>query len=149
MDQVTAELATEQEPLGYFVRVRRGAKVAFPCQSGLLITQPGSTQKVHNIVILEPDSEPHLITGCLTHCGADAGLHLAASEMWVGAGARLTNTMVHSWGPEVEVRPRGLDEQEAVSLIIRGFLAADIEGLGTELDARIAELARLATEGAS
>lgn len=39
---------------------------------------------------------------------------------------------------------RGIGERDAISMIIRGFLQADIEGLGAELDARIAEIANLA-----
>ena len=42
---------------------------------------------------------------------------------------------------------RGMDEREAVSLLIRGFLGADIEGLGAELDAQIAEIAEIAGHG--
>jgi Fe-S cluster assembly scaffold protein SufB len=42
---------------------------------------------------------------------------------------------------------RGMEEREAISMIIRGFLDADIEGLGPELDARIAEIAELAGHG--
>lgn len=40
-----------------------------------------------------------------------------------------------------------MDEREAIALIIRGFLGADIAGLGSELDARIAEIAELAGHG--
>jgi len=40
-----------------------------------------------------------------------------------------------------------MDEREAISLIIRGFLGADIEGLGPELDARLAEIAEIAGHG--
>jgi len=39
---------------------------------------------------------------------------------------------------------RGIGERDAISMIIRGFLQSDIEGLGEELDARIAEIANLA-----
>ena len=42
---------------------------------------------------------------------------------------------------------RGMDEQEAISMLIRGFLLADIEGLGPELDAQIAEIAAIAGHG--
>ncbi len=42
---------------------------------------------------------------------------------------------------------RGMDEREAISLLIRGFLGADIEGLGAELDAQIAEIAEVAGHG--
>jgi hypothetical protein len=45
------------------------------------------------------------------------------------------------------LQSRGLDEREAISMIIRGFLGADIAGLGPELDARIAEIAELAGHG--
>jgi Fe-S cluster assembly scaffold protein SufB len=45
------------------------------------------------------------------------------------------------------LQTRGMDEREAVSLIIRGFLRADSIGLGPELDARIAEIAELAGHG--
>jgi Fe-S cluster assembly scaffold protein SufB len=40
-----------------------------------------------------------------------------------------------------------MEEREAISMIIRGFLGADIAGLGPELDARIAEIAELAGHG--
>jgi Fe-S cluster assembly scaffold protein SufB len=45
------------------------------------------------------------------------------------------------------LQSRGMDEREAISLIIRGFLGADVIGLGHELDARIAEIAELAGHG--
>jgi hypothetical protein len=45
------------------------------------------------------------------------------------------------------LQARGMEEREAISMIIRGFLDADIEGLGPELDARIAEVAELAGHG--
>jgi hypothetical protein len=45
------------------------------------------------------------------------------------------------------LQTRGMDEREAISLIIRGFLQADVIGLGPELDARIAQIAELAGHG--
>ena len=42
---------------------------------------------------------------------------------------------------------RGMEEREAISMIIRGFLDADIEGLGQELDDRIATIAQMAGHG--
>ena len=42
---------------------------------------------------------------------------------------------------------RGMEEREAISMIIRGFLNANIAGLGPELDARIAEITELAGHG--
>lgn len=45
------------------------------------------------------------------------------------------------------LQTRGMDEREAIALIIRGFLGTDLIGLGPELDARIAEIADLAGHG--
>jgi hypothetical protein len=45
------------------------------------------------------------------------------------------------------LQSRGMDEREAISLIIRGFLGVDTVGLGPKLDARIAEIAELAGHG--
>lgn len=45
------------------------------------------------------------------------------------------------------LQARGMEEREAISMIIRGFLDADIAGLGSELDDRIAEIAKLAGHG--
>lgn len=42
---------------------------------------------------------------------------------------------------------RGLEEQEALSLMIRGFLGYEIEGLGQALDDEIAEIVALAGHG--
>jgi hypothetical protein len=45
------------------------------------------------------------------------------------------------------LQSRGLEEREAISMIVRGFLDIGIEGLGPELDLRIAEIAELAGHG--
>jgi len=104
-DEYTRAMAADDRPLGFFLRVRKGEKVVFPAQSGLFMSRDGSTQKVHNIVILEDGAELHLITGCVLKDGAAGGRHLAVTEAYIGEGARLTNTMVHSWGPDAEVFP--------------------------------------------
>jgi len=45
------------------------------------------------------------------------------------------------------LQSRGIEEREAISMIIRGFLDTDIQGLGPELDSRISEIAELAGHG--
>ena len=42
---------------------------------------------------------------------------------------------------------RGMEEREAISLMIRGFMGSEIEGLGSDLDAQIAEIAEIAGHG--
>jgi len=105
LDEMTAHCAA-QEPHGYFVRVHQGARVALPCQAALYMPTEDATQVVHNVVVVEDDAELQLVTGCLTGHGVRAGAHLAIDEQYVGKNARLINTMVHSWGPEVVVQPR-------------------------------------------
>ena len=106
LDKYTAKCALASEPRGYFIWVKKGAKVSYPVQAGFCIGQDNIIQAVHNIVILEEDSELYLITGCATRYDVNTVAHLAVSEYYVGKNARLTSTMVHSWGSEVEVRPR-------------------------------------------
>ncbi len=106
LDKYTAQCASLPEPQGYFVRVQKGAKVTFPVQACLYIAQGNIAQAVHNIVILEEGAELCLITGCATRYGVSSAAHLGVTECYVGRDARLTSTMVHSWGPNVEVRPR-------------------------------------------
>jgi Fe-S cluster assembly scaffold protein SufB len=48
----------------------------------------------------------HIITGCTTASKEEAGLHLGGSEFYIKKGAKVTFTMIHSWNPEVAVRPR-------------------------------------------
>lgn len=106
LDEVTLQCHSESIPRGFFIRVRKNVKIAVPTQAGLFVAHSNVTQNVHNIVILEDDSELKLISGCLTLRGVSTGSHFAVSEMYLGRNAKLTNTMLHRWGPKVRVRPR-------------------------------------------
>ncbi len=92
--------------LGYFIRIREGEKVDLPVQSCLYMASQGGRQVVHNIIVAEPGSEAHLITGCVTGKQVDTGLHIGVSEFYVGRDAHLTFTMFHDWGRNLHVRPR-------------------------------------------
>lgn len=107
LDDITAQCAAQEEPQGYFIRVRKGAKVTLPCKTALYMANENIAQMIHNVVILEDDSELQLITGCVTQNNVHSGMHLSVDEQYIGKNARLINTMVHSWGPEVIVHPRG------------------------------------------
>jgi len=106
LDRYTAQVASATEPQGYFLRVKKGAKVPFPVQACLYIARGNIAQRVHNVVILEEGSELHLITGCATGPGVETGAHLGVSEQYVGKNAKLTSTTVHNWGPRMGVRSR-------------------------------------------
>jgi hypothetical protein len=65
-------------------------------------------------------------------------------------GARMSHeASIGKIAPEqVEyLQSRGMEERQAISLIIRGFLGGEIVGLSPELDARIAEIAEIAGHG--
>ncbi|WP_291321681.1 SufD family Fe-S cluster assembly protein [Desulfonatronospira sp.] len=98
--------AAEKVHGGYFIRTKKGAKIQDPVQSCLFIKGENVGQNVHNIIVVEEDSELHVITGCTTSENVTSALHLGISEVYIKKGGKLTFTMVHNWGSEVMVRPR-------------------------------------------
>ncbi|MFO7803885.1 MAG: SufD family Fe-S cluster assembly protein [Desulfovermiculus sp.] len=103
---------------GYFIRTEKGAKVTNPIQSCLFIKGEKVGQNVHNIIVVEEDSELHIITGCAVSHQVESALHMGISEIYVKRGGKLSFTMVHNWGEEVHVRPRtvGIVEEDGVFL---------------------------------
>jgi uncharacterized protein len=108
--------AAEKIHGGYFIRTKKGAKIKDPVQSCLFIKGENIGQNVHNIVVVEEDSELHIITGCTTAANISSAMHLGISEIYIKKGGKLTFTMVHNWGEEVMVRPRtvAIVEEEGV-----------------------------------
>jgi hypothetical protein len=91
---------------GYFMRALPGVKSVFPVQACLYLAKAQLAQRVHNIIIAEPGSELHIITGCITALREEPGLHMGVSEFYIKEGAKVTFTMIHSWNAETAVRPR-------------------------------------------
>ncbi len=91
---------------GYFIRARKGQKIAKPVQSCLFLKGDKMGQNVHNIIIAEEDSELHILTGCAVAHGTKEAAHLGISEIYVHKNAKLTFTMIHNWGENTVVRPR-------------------------------------------
>jgi hypothetical protein len=104
-DKYTALAETEWDN-GYFFRVLEGQKVGFPLQSCLFISTDRFNQNIHNLVILEPNSEAQIITGCAVHPKVQRGLHVGVTEFYLKKGAKLTFTMIHNWIQNFDVRPR-------------------------------------------
>jgi len=102
---------------GYFIRALPGAKTVFPIQACIYLARTRLIQDVHNIIIAEEGSEMHIITGCATS-GNEPGLHLGISEFYIKKGAKVTFSMIHSWSPETDVRPRtgAIIEQDGLFL---------------------------------
>ncbi|MGV8146562.1 MAG: SufD family Fe-S cluster assembly protein [Alkaliphilus sp.] len=99
------DLAAEQIK-GYFLWVKKGIKLKEPIQTCFYLTHDEATQRVHNIIIMEEDSEAHVITGCTVKNTIKSAVHKGISEHYVGVNAQLTSTMLHNWGKEVNVYPR-------------------------------------------
>jgi len=120
-DKYTANVELSQSD-GYFIRALAGQKTVFPVQACLFLSKEKLIQNVHNIVIAEEDSELHIITGCATGSKEDPGLHLGVSEFYIKRGAKLTFTMIHSWNPEISVRPRTVTVVEEDGLFMSNYL---------------------------
>jgi Fe-S cluster assembly scaffold protein SufB len=120
-DKYTANIELGQYD-GYFIRTLPGYKTVFPVQACLYLSQARLKQNVHNIIIAEEGSELHIITGCTTASGEEPGLHLGVSEFYIKKGARVTFTMIHSWNPEVAVRPRTAAVVEENGLFLSNYV---------------------------
>jgi Fe-S cluster assembly scaffold protein SufB len=130
-DKYTADVA-QSPPAGYFVRAKRGQKTIFPVKSCLYLGSTNLNQRVHNIIIAEEGSELHVITGCTTPAHVQRGLHIGVSEFFIQRGAHVSFTMIHSWGREVEVRPRtGILLEEGASLSNNYILLRPVKTLQT------------------
>ena len=105
LDEYT-RLANEKLTHGYFIRVKPKTRIILPIQACLFISKPKISQHVHNIIIAEEESELHIITGCATAPHVTSALHVGVSEFYIKRGAKVTFTMIHSWGKNTEVKPR-------------------------------------------
>ena len=103
-DQYTKYVA-EHPQRGYVIIAHKGTKTTFPLQSCMFL-QGDNIQTVHNIVIAEEDSEVHLIAGCASSLKTKEGAHYGINEIYVGKNAKVTSTMIHTWGEGIEVYPR-------------------------------------------
>jgi len=120
-DKYTANVELTQYD-GYFIRALPDYKTILPVQACLYLSKARMAQKVHNIIIAEENSELHIITGCTTASREDPGLHLGVSEFYIKRGAKVTFTMIHSWNPEVAVRPRTAAIVEENGLFLSNYV---------------------------
>lgn len=120
-DQYTSWAELKQNH-GYFLRALPGAKVEFPLQACLFMTQEGLAQNVHNIIIAEEGSELHIITGCATASEMKTGLHIGISEFYVKKNAQITFSMIHNWAEGMAVRPRTATIVEADGIFMSNYI---------------------------
>lgn len=123
-DEITKKVS-EGFDNGYFVRSKKGTKTDGFVQTCLSIKDKGVEQNVHNIIIAEDFSEMHIVTGCLTVNQAKNGKHNGVTEMYVGKGAKLTFTMVHSWSDDTIVRPKTVVWVDEGGQFISNYICID------------------------
>lgn len=107
---------------GYFIRTEKGAKLTEPVQSCLFIKGDMVGQNVHNIVIVEEDSELHVLTGCSVAHGSKGAAHMGISEFFVKKNAKLTFTMIHNWAENTVVRPRSAGVVEEGGVFLNNYV---------------------------
>ncbi len=120
-DKYTANIELSQHD-GYFIRALPGYKTIYPVQACLYLAKARLAQNVHNVIIAEENSELHIITGCTTASREEPGLHMGVSEFYIKRGAKVTFTMIHSWNPEVAVRPRTAAIVEEDGLFLSNYV---------------------------
>lgn len=105
-DEYTRYVAEQKRPVGYVIIAKKGSSNIFPVQACLYLGAE-QIQHVHNIIIAEEDAELHIVSGCASgsHVGR-GGAHYGISEFYVGRNAKISFTMIHTWGEEIEVYPR-------------------------------------------
>lgn len=105
-DEVTKYVFSQKDPKGYVIIAHKGSNNILPIQACLYLGH-SQIQHVHNIIIAEEGAELHIISGCASgsHVG-EGGVHYGISEFYVKKNARISFTMIHTWGEEIEVYPR-------------------------------------------
>lgn len=123
-DKYTAKTALEAEN-GYFIHVKKGVKISAPLQACVFMSHEDQLQRVHNVIVLEEGAELNIISGCASDPAVDKGVHIGISEFFIGKNAKMTFTMIHSWGKEVAVRPRTVAIVEEGGLYMSNYVCMD------------------------
>jgi Fe-S cluster assembly scaffold protein SufB len=78
---------------------------------------------VHNVIIAEEGSELHIISGCASgrHVGK-GGAHYGISEFYIGKNAKISFTMIHTWGKEIDVFPRSAARVEENGVFLSNYV---------------------------
>ncbi len=95
---------------GYLIHLKKNTRVRMPFQACFFIKELKSEQIVHNIIILEENSELHIINGCISGNYVLEGSHIGITEIYLKKDSFLSYTMIHDWSPRMTVRPRSAAE---------------------------------------
>lgn len=121
-DEITRAVNIKPDQ-GFFIGIKKGVKAQKPLQTCLHIAKEKFSQKVHNIIVAEEDSELHIIAGCSTSQHLQSGLHIGLSEFYVKKGATLKYTMIHDWGENIRIRPKTAVHVEEGGVFISNYIS--------------------------
>jgi Fe-S cluster assembly scaffold protein SufB len=113
---------------GYIIKTKKNQKMDIPIQACLLIKSKEAFQAPHNVIIAEPGSTLHVVTGC-TAMPESVGLHAGITEFYIKKKATVTFTMIHDWSNVTNVRPRTAAIVEEDGVFINNYLNFSPSGL--------------------
>ena len=121
-DEYTKYVADAKEPKGYVIIAHKGSNNILPIQACLYLGKE-KIQHVHNILIAEEGADLHVISGCASgrHVGK-GGAHYGISEFYVKKNAKISFTMIHTWGEEIEVYPRSAARVEENGVFLSNYI---------------------------
>ena len=121
-DEYTRYVASQELPVGYVIIAKKDTNNILPIQACLFLGRE-QIQHVHNILIAEEGAELHVISGCASasHVGK-GGAHYGISEFYVKKNAKISFTMIHTWGEEIEVYPRSAARVEENGVFLSNYV---------------------------
>lgn len=121
-DEFTRYVAEAADQKGYVIIAHKGSSNILPVQACLYLGRE-KIQHVHNIVIAEEGSELHIVSGCASgqHVGK-GGAHYGISEFYVGKNAKISFTMIHTWGEDIDVYPRSAAKIEENGVFLSNYV---------------------------
>ncbi len=121
-DDITKYVAAQKNPAGYVIIAKKGSKNIFPIQACVYLGR-NQIQHVHNIIIAEEGAELHIISGCASaHHVGKGGAHYGVSEFYVKKDAKVSFTMIHTWGEEIDVFPRSASIIEENGVFLSNYV---------------------------
>jgi Fe-S cluster assembly scaffold protein SufB len=121
-DEITKYVAAQKDPKGYVIIARKGTSNILPIQACLYLGRE-QIQHVHNIIIAEEGAELHIISGCASgHLVGKGGAHYGISEFYVKKNAKISFTMIHTWGEEIEVYPRSASKVDEGGVFLSNYV---------------------------
>ncbi|MCX8188662.1 MAG: SufD family Fe-S cluster assembly protein [Nitrososphaeria archaeon] len=115
---------------GYVIVSKENSVTEIPVQTCLFIKDTEVFQAPHNIVVAEPNSVLHVVTGCAA-MPETVGLHAGITEFYVKKNSTVTFTMIHDWSKATHVRPRTAVVVEDGGTFINNYINLNVSGLNS------------------